>query len=196
MNTFDSFGASHAAFLALLAVMAGARIFELGIARRLTKAASVRGEAPMREPMFVAMVLLHVSVFPAAALEVALLKRPFSPPLAAVSVAALLVALAVRIWTLRTLGPNWNVRIVKPAQVIATGPYRFIRHPNYAVVITELLFLPLFHGAYLTAAVVTLANAAVLASRIPAEERVLSTLAGYDEAMAHKPRFFAVPWQR
>ncbi len=176
-------------FLIVLALVGAARVAELLHARRLTRQARARGAQPQREPAFVAMVLLHTVPFWAAPLEVALLDRPFLPWLAVVATTLLGIAAVVRVWTLRTLGARWNVRIVAPDAIVTTGPYAFVRHPNYAVVVTELFALPLVHGAWITCAVCTIGNALVLLSRIPAEERVLFAQEGYAAAMGGKPRF-------
>ena len=177
------------AFLVVLALMGAARVAELLVARRLTAQARVRGEQPQREPAFVAMVVLHVLPFVLAPLEVIVFDRPFVPALFAVCTAALAVLAGMRVWTLRTLGARWNVRIVKPDVVIDAGPYRYVRHPNYAIVIAELFVLPLLHTAWMTCVLVSALNALVLARRIPAEERVLFELPGYAQAMGGKPRF-------
>jgi methyltransferase len=180
---------SHLVFAAVLALMGVARVAELVIARRYAARAAQRGEAPKPEPIFRVMVLLHTVPFWAAPLEVLVLGRELVPAVAVACAVTLVVAGALRVWTLRTLGSSWNVRIVRPAAVVTTGPYRFIRHPNYLVVVLELVALPLFHSAWLTCAVVTALNAFVLARRIPAEERVLSSVPGYDAAMTGKRRF-------
>lgn len=177
------------AFLGLLLLIGGARVAELLVARRYTRAAKGRGEAPKKEPAFVLMVILHTVPFWMGPLEVGYFDRPFVPWLAAFSTLLLGIALVLRVWTLRTLGMRWNVRIVKPDAVVSSGPYAFIRHPNYAVVILELFAMPLFHSAYVTCFTVTVVNAIVLALRIPAEERVLFGVPGYAEAMGDKPRF-------
>ena len=178
-----------ALFLALLALVGAARVAELLVARRLTQAARARGAPPERERAFAAMVALHVLPFVAAPVEVIALDRPFHAPVFT-ACAVLLALLAVaRVWTLRTLGGRWNVRIVQPDVVVDTGPYRWVRHPNYAIVIVELLVLPLAHGAWITALVVSALNALVLRRRIPAEERVLAAVPGYTERMGAKPRF-------
>ena len=177
-------------FAALLLGVAVARVAELVVARRHTGAAKARGASPQREPAFAFMVALHTLPFWLAPLEVVGLHRPFLPSLAVGSGALLVLAASLRYWTLRTLGARWNVRIVKPDRVVTRGPYAWLRHPNYLVVIVELLALPLVHSAYLTAALLTVANAVVLGFRIPAEERVLFEVPGYAEAMAHKPRLF------
>lgn len=177
------------AFAALLALMAIARIVELLWAKRLTAKAGERGAAPKREPIFVVMVMLHVLPFVLGPAEALLLDRPFRPVLFAVAGVALLLLAVGRLWTLRTLGEMWNVRIVEPAAVVVAGPYRFIRHPNYAVVIAELFIMPLAHGCFLTMGVLTSLNALVLFVRIRAEEKVLFSLPGYAEAMGGKKRF-------
>lgn len=187
-------GTTFYAFLAVLAFVGAARIAELIVARRWTKAAAARGEVPQREPAFVAMVLLHVLPFVLAPAEVIFLDTPFSWETFWSSTASLAVLFVLRVWTLGTLGKNWNVRVVRPAQVIASGPYAFVRHPNYAIVIAELFFLPLVHAAWRTCLVVSVLNALVLWRRIPREEKLLMSLPGYAEAMAHKPRF--IPFSR
>lgn len=182
------------AFLVVLGLVGAARVAELLVARRLTGRARERGARPEREPIFVVMVVLHALPFALAPLEVILLERPFVPGLFVGGTLALVLLAGLRVWTLRTLGARWNVRIVKPDAVVATGPYRFVRHPNYAIVIAELLVLPLLHTAWLTCVVVSALNAFVLSRRIPAEERVLFSLPGYAEVMGSKRRFLPFPW--
>ncbi len=177
------------AYAALLALMAGARLAELAWARRLTRRAAARGAAPQPEPLFAVMVVLHVLPFVLAPLEIAWRGHGAPAPVFAVCATGLAVLGALRIWTLRSLGTMWNVRIVAPSHVVSVGPYRWVRHPNYAIVAGELLLLPLAGGAWLTAVVVSLLDAAVLARRIAAEERLLHGLPEYDRLMAGKPRF-------
>ena len=175
--------------LVVLGLVALARVAELFVARAHSRGAAGRGERPRPEAIFVAMVALHASVFVVIPLEVVLLERGFRPWLAGLACAGLLACGLARAWTLRTLGARWNVRIVKPDAVVVEGPYRFVRHPNYAIVIVELALLPLLHGAWLSLLVLGGLNALILAVRIPAEERVLQTVEGYREAMGGKPRF-------
>lgn len=181
--------AGFIAFLILLTLMGAARVGELLVARRLTKQAGERGARPQREPIFVVMVVLHVLPFVLAPLEVIVRDPPFYPALFAVCAGLLFVLALLRVWTLRTLGDMWNVRIVEPAAVVVEGPYKLIRHPNYAIVIAELFVLPLAHTCVITCAVLTILNAVVLAVRIPAEEKVLFGLPGYADKMGPKKRF-------
>jgi methyltransferase len=90
--------------------------------------------------------------------------------------AGYLVLQGLRFWMLWTLGARWTTRIiVLPGQpLVSGGPYRFLPHPNYAVVTGEIAVLPLALGLPLLAGVFTVLNAAVLAIRISAENRALA----------------------
>ncbi len=87
-----------------------------------------------------------------------------------------LVVQGFRFWVMWTLGSRWTTRIiVLPEQpLISAGPYRFLSHPNYAVVTAEIAVLPLALGLPLLAAIFTILNAAVLTIRIRAENRALA----------------------
>jgi methyltransferase len=80
-----------------------------------------------------------------------------------------------RIWVLATLGRRWTTRIIilPDAPLVQGGPYRFVNHPNYWVVIGEIAVLPLVFGLWQVALVFTLLNAAVLTIRIREENRAL-----------------------
>ena len=179
------------AFLVLLAAVAALRLLELRISRRHQQQLVARGAAKIDEPRFRWMVLLHTAVLVGAALEVILLKRPFLPLLGAVMFAVFLAANAVRWWVIRTLGDHWNVQVMDSTRlgVVTSGPFRFVRHPNYAAVFAEMLALPLIHTAWITALAGSLAHLAVLTQRLSTEERVLFANPDYRAAMAGKPRF-------
>ena len=83
-----------------------------------------------------------------------------------------------RIWVLQTLGARWTTRIiVVPGEtLVARGPYRFVRHPNYAVVAAEIALLPLVFGLWQVALVFSLLNAAALTVRIRAENEALRSI--------------------
>jgi methyltransferase len=81
-----------------------------------------------------------------------------------------------RFWVLATLGPRWTTRIVilPDAPMVTSGPYRYLSHPNYAIVVAEIAVLPLALHLYLLALVFTVLNALVLGIRIRAEARALA----------------------
>jgi methyltransferase len=178
-------------FLALLVAVALLRLVELRISKRHQAEMVARGAAKVNEPRFRWMVLLHTAVLIGAALEVVLLKRPFIPWLAAPMFAVFLAANAVRWWVIRTLGEHWNVQVMDSMRlgVVTSGPFRYVRHPNYAAVFAEMLALPLIHTAWITATVGTIAHIGVLSQRLSTEERVLFANPDYRAAMTGKPRF-------
>src|ERR1700682_5317545 len=179
------------AFLALLAAVAALQIAELQISRRHQASMIARGARKVAEPRFGWMVTLHTAVLIGAGLEVVFLHRPFIPVLAAVMFTVFLAANAVRWWVIRTLGEHWNVQVVDSTRlgVIVSGPFRFVRHPNYAAVFAEMRALPLVHTAWITALAGSVAHIAVLAQRLSTEERVLFADPNYRSTMAGKPRF-------
>ena len=73
--------------------------------------------------------------------------------------------------------------------VITSGPFRYVRHPNYAAVFVEMLVLPLIHTAWITALAGSAAHILVLSQRLATEEKVLFSDTHYREAMSGKPRF-------
>lgn len=90
--------------------------------------------------------------------------------------AAFLLLQGLRLWVLAALGPRWTTRIIvlPGAPLVASGPYRYFPHPNYAVVVGEIALLPLALHLPALALIFTLLNLAVLAIRIRAESRALS----------------------
>jgi methyltransferase len=179
------------AYLALLLLVALLRLVELRISKRHQVNMVARGAAKVDEPKFRWMVVLHTVVLLGAALEVVFLHRPFLPILASVMFLVFLAANAMRWWVIRTLGEHWNVQVMDSTRlgVVTTGPFRFVRHPNYAAVFAEMLALPLIHTAWITAIAGSLAHIAVLAQRLSTEERVLFANPDYRAAMSGKPRF-------
>ena len=83
---------------------------------------------------------------------------------------------AARFWVLATLGPRWTTRIITlPGEdLVRQGPYRFLNHPNYWVVIGEIAVLPLVFGLPWLALIFSLLNAAILVVRVREENRALS----------------------
>ena len=97
----------------------------------------------------------------------------------------------MRFWVVRTLGTLWSVQVMDSTRVgiVTTGPFRFVRHPNYTGVILEMISLPLIHTAWITALATSAGHSIALSRRIRAEERVLMANPEYRAAMGHKPRF-------
>jgi len=73
--------------------------------------------------------------------------------------------------------------------VVTSGPFRFVRHPNYSAVFIEMFSLPLIHTAWITAVLGCVGYALAISQRLVLEESVLLANPGYRTAMAGKPRF-------
>lgn len=162
------------ALFAFLGVVVGQRVVELLHSARNSRALLARGAREWGAGHYPLLVLVH-TIFPLAlAAEVVLLgARPGAGwPL---WLALWLAAQLLRYAAVRELGNRWSTRIlVLPgAPLIASGPYRFLRHPNYVAVVTELIAGSLMFGAWRTAVLVTLLNAVALRIRISAEQRAL-----------------------
>jgi methyltransferase len=162
----------------LVAAVAAERVGELIVARRNERWSLARGAIETGRGHYPAMVALHVGLLAGCPLEVWLADRPFVPALAWPMVAVLAGAQALRWWCIVTLGPRWNTRVivVPGLPLVAGGPYRVLRHPNYVAVVAEGVALPLVHTAWVTAVVFTLANAAVLTVRVRCENRALTAV--------------------
>jgi methyltransferase len=180
---------SQKAYLVLLAVIAVERIAELLLSSRNAKKAFARGGREVGQGHYRVMALLHTAFLLACAGEVVGLQRVFPGGLGWAALGGAVVAQGLRYWAIATLGERWNTRIIFMPELapVTSGPYRFVRHPNYVAVILEMVFIPLVHGAWLTAVVFSAANAALLVVRIQAEERALG--AEYQRAFASRPRF-------
>jgi methyltransferase len=90
---------------------------------------------------------------------------------------ALFILLQIgRFWVLFTLGRRWTIRVIviTGEKLVTSGPYRWLRHPNYAIVIGEIAVVPLALGMPLYALVFSLLNAILLSIRIPQENAALA----------------------
>lgn len=158
--------------IAILGFVTLQRLFELLLATANTRrllAAGAREYAPGHYPLIIAV---HASWL--ATLWWLAPGQPVHLPMLALFV----LLQAGRVWVIRTLGPRWTTRIiiVPGEQLIASGPYRFLNHPNYLIVIGEIAVLPLVFGLINVALVFTILNAIILTIRIRAEEKALESL--------------------
>jgi methyltransferase len=171
---------SAAWFTVLVAAVAIERIVELVVSARHLTWARARGGVETGAGHYPFMAAVHTLLLLSCVVEVRALDRPFLPWLGWPMLALVAGTQALRWWCVRTLGPQWNTRVVvvPGLPLVRRGPYRLLRHPNYVAVVVEVAALPLVHTAWLTALVFSLLNAAVLSVRIPAEQRALATATG------------------
>ena len=172
VSVFDS----RVLYAVLVTVVAAQRLGELVLSARHQRLLLARGGVEVGAAHYPWMVLLHATFLPACVLEVWALRRPLVLPLAVAMGGLLAGAMALRFWSIGTLRERWCVRVIvlPGAPLCTSGPYRFLRHPNYLAVVVELAALPLLHTAWLTALVFSAANSALLAVRIRVEENALA----------------------
>lgn len=125
------------------------------------------------------IVVLH-TLWLVSTLVEGLLRGPDIPAFWPVPLALFLLVQPLRYWAIFSLGERWNTKIlVLPGKKpVRRGPYRYIDHPNYVVVVVEILTFPLIFGAWITALVFTVLNAVILSVRIREENRALSEFSG------------------
>lgn len=166
------------------AFMAAARLAELGWSRRNITSSNPPEEGRWSHATFPLILAVHTMDIGGTLLfgDRRARKRWLLP---------LLLVQPLRLWTLASLGRRWNARgaVAADMEVETGGPYAYIRHPNYAVVIVELFCLPAAFGLKRLALLLSAANALLLAGRIRDEEALLRKLPGYREHFERLPRF-------
>jgi methyltransferase len=155
--------------VAVLGAVTLQRLSELVIARRNTRRLLARGAMEVGAGHYPLIVVMH------AAWLAGLWLLAWTLPVRLPWLAIFLALQGLRVWTLLSLGERWTTRIIilPGAPLIARGPYRFVRHPNYLVVVGEIAVLPLTFGVAWYALAFSALNAAALAVRIRAENRAL-----------------------
>ena len=158
-----------------VALIALERLIELCHAARNTRALKARGAVEAGAAHYPLFVLLH-----AAWLGALLAFVPWDTPPNWFWLGLMIALQVMRLWVILSLGPYWTTRIVTlpEAPLVRRGPYRFFKHPNYAVVTAEIAALPLAFGAYAIALAFSLANLSLLAWRVRIEDRALASRRG------------------
>jgi methyltransferase len=154
----------------VLALVTLQRLGELVLARANTAKLLARGGIEIAAGHYPMVVTMH------AAWLISLWAWGRDQPVDPLALAAFVILQGLRVWVIATLGSRWTTRIVVlPGQpLIASGPYRYLSHPNYVVVAAEIAVLPLALHLPLIALVFTILNAAMMVIRIRAETRALT----------------------
>lgn len=167
--------ASTSLFAIVIALVVVQRLIELVIAKRNEVWLRSQGAVEYGASHYKFIVLLHTAWFVSMIVEYSFNDVIEIQTSTAVLLCVFLVLQVLRAWVLTSLGKYWNTKIlvVPNARLVMKGPYRFVKHPNYVIVILELIVLPLAFNLIITAALFSMLNAAVLYVRIKEENRAL-----------------------
>jgi len=170
---------SVALLVAGVGLIAIQRLLELLYSRRNERRLRACGAVERGSGHYPVIVAMH-ALWLVSTLVEGLVRGPEIPVWWPVPLAAFLLVQPLRYWAIFSLGMNWNTRVlvVPGGKRVRSGPYRYFPHPNYVVVVVEVLTFPLIFGAWITAIVFSLLNAALLYVRIQTENRALRELAG------------------
>jgi methyltransferase len=154
----------------ILLLVTAQRLGELVLARRNTSRLLAKGAIEIGHGHYPLVVALH------AAWLISLWVWGRDQDVNVLALLGFAVMQGLRLWVLATLGERWTTRIIvlPGAPLVAAGPYKYISHPNYAVVAGEIALLPLALHLPWLALIFTVLNAAVLFIRIRVEARALS----------------------
>ncbi len=155
----------------ILGLIVCQRLAELVLARRNARRLLAEGGVEVGAGHYRYLVALHAGWLAAMALTI--------DPATALDLPLLLVFILLqffRVWVLVSLGRYWTTRIitVPGAALVSNGPYRFLRHPNYAVVIAEIAVLPLIFQAWVIAILFSVLNLLLLRHRVRIEDEALA----------------------
>lgn len=154
----------------VLALVVFQRLGELALASSNTRKLLARGAREVGRAHYPLFIALHSSWLAAIALTTPIDAKPLWPLI------GVFVALqSIRVWVISSLGSYWTTRVITldGAPVVKSGPYRWVRHPNYWVVVGEIAVLPLAFHNWPVAAVWSLLNAMLLRHRIGVESVAL-----------------------
>ncbi|TSB45639.1 isoprenylcysteine carboxyl methyltransferase family protein [Alkalicoccobacillus porphyridii] len=166
------------------------RLAEVVVAKSNERWMKERGAFEAGASHYPVMVALHSCFFVSLLVEVTVESLTWSI-WSVLPLVIFLLAQIIRVWALVSLGRYWNTKIIvlPDADPIQRGPYRWIRHPNYLVVVLEILFLPLIFQAYVTAILFSLFNVVMLMVRVKIEEEALDQDGRYQEKFHEVGRF-------
>lgn len=162
---------SYAA-IALMAFIITQRLVELVWANRNTKRLLALGGKEFSPKHYSLIVALHTSWI--LAILIFIFMNP-AVEISAIYLSFFAVLTAFRAWILLTLGRFFTTKIISlpGAPLRKTGPYRFMKHPNYVLVICEIVVVPMIFGFWQIAAIWGITNIGILAFRIHEEDLAL-----------------------
>jgi methyltransferase len=165
--------------LTLAAVVFGSMLVEALRAARNERAQKARGGVEPPDDVYGLMRIVYPGAFLAMFAE-GLVRGPTSPALLAAGAAVFAAAKALKWWAILSLGAFWTFRVivVPGTALVAKGPYRWLRHPNYVGVVGELGGVAMMSGGWVSGVAAIATFGALLIKRIAVEERALERSRG------------------
>jgi methyltransferase len=169
---------SHIAFTIVVLLVACERIIELVVSKRNLDWSFSQGGIEYGRSHYKYMVAIHIFLLAGALGEVWNTRPNIHPVLFWGFLALVIGTQALRWWCIGTLGKRWNtlVVIIPGLSPVTSGPYRWLKHPNYVAVVIEGIALPMVGFAWRTALIFTILNIFVLSARLKSENAALATL--------------------
>lgn len=159
-------------FLLFISYVILLRLGELVLTRRNEKWLLQNGAIEYGQKHYPFIIALHVLFFISLIAEYLIVRTtPYSLPL----LILFLILIAVKAWVILSLGKFWNTKIycIPHYPLVKKGLYKYLKHPNYIIVVAEIAIIPLIFHLYYTAIIFTILNAIVLFVRIKAENKAL-----------------------
>ena len=161
-------------WLSIAAAVFAPMLIEARRAAANERAQRARGGVEPRDDVYRVMRVAYPVGFAAMLAEMAWRGRPAVELLAA-GATVFALAKALKWWAIAALGSAWTFRVIVVPDVplVARGPYRFLRHPNYVAVVGEFVGAALMTGAFVAGPAATLVFVVLLSRRVAVEERAL-----------------------
>ncbi len=158
-------------FAILISILIMQRVLELLIARRNEKWLLKNGAVEYGQRQYPFIVVLHILFIASLITEYSIKQKT---GLNVIFLSIYIVLITLKIWTIASLGKYWNTKIFRiPGMTpVVKGPYKFLKHPNYIIVMGEIAAIPLIFNLCFTAALFSILNAVMLTVRIKDEDRV------------------------
>jgi methyltransferase len=149
-------------------------LLETWRSRRHEHALRAAGAIEPADDVYAWMRVIYPGMFAAMTIE-GVLGAPACSTLVTSGILVFLAAKLLKWWAILSLGRFWSflVLVVPGAPLVASGPYRLLRHPNYVAVMGEIAGVALMMRAPFTGAGAALVFGALLVARIRVEERML-----------------------
>lgn len=164
-------------FWTFFALLVSQRFLELLLAKRNEQIVKSKGALEFDRDGYKYIVVTHVAFLMSLVLEKFSLQRELNK-FWVVFLLIFLIAQILRYWAILSLGVYWNTKVlvVPGSQRVSTGPYKYLKHPNYIAVILEIAVIPLIFSCYLTSILFSIVNLILIRRRIEIEENALDNI--------------------